>query len=151
MGLKCALSAKANEGRLILVDSLLPETPKTKFMAGKLENLLQIQAAAAGSLVAGSAAAGDQQGLSELLLDLQHVQETQLGQAAGVREAGQLKRVNAVLIDSSKEGEDGGKLMRRAVSNLPGASRGGKAGQLSGGQAANGVLMDYGVILLVVV
>lgn len=35
LGLKCALSAKANEGRLILLDSLAPTgRPKTSIMAG---------------------------------------------------------------------------------------------------------------------
>jgi hypothetical protein len=41
LGLKCALSAKANEGRLLLLDSLHPTSPKTKHMADKLSNLLQ--------------------------------------------------------------------------------------------------------------
>jgi ribosomal protein L4 len=36
LGLKCALSAKVNEGRFILLDSLAPTTHKTKVMAGQL-------------------------------------------------------------------------------------------------------------------
>jgi hypothetical protein len=50
LGLKCALSAKANEGRLILVDSLAPPADphnpfkfKTKVMAVKLQSLLNTQ------------------------------------------------------------------------------------------------------------
>eukprot|EP00878_Enallax_costatus_P007065 GHUV01007404.1.p1 GENE.GHUV01007404.1~~GHUV01007404.1.p1 ORF type:complete len:353 (+),score=105.41 GHUV01007404.1:281-1339(+) len=43
LGLKCALSAKANEGRLIVLDSLQPDQLKTKFMYAKLQNLLQDQ------------------------------------------------------------------------------------------------------------
>eukprot|EP00775_Hariotina_reticulata_P001256 gene1255-1596_t len=41
LGLKCALSAKSNEGRLLLVDSLLPDIPKTKLMLQKLQHLLE--------------------------------------------------------------------------------------------------------------
>jgi large subunit ribosomal protein L4 len=42
LGLKCALSAKSNEGRLLLVDSLLlPDAPKTKIMMQKLQRLLE--------------------------------------------------------------------------------------------------------------
>lgn len=41
LGLKCALSAKANEGRLLLVDSLNPNSPKTKQMYTKLQKLLE--------------------------------------------------------------------------------------------------------------
>ena len=41
LGLKCALSAKANEGRLLLLDSLHPTSPKTKAIAAKLSHLLQ--------------------------------------------------------------------------------------------------------------
>lgn len=43
LGLKCALSAKLNEGRLILVDSLQPDQSKTKFMRAKLQKLLERQ------------------------------------------------------------------------------------------------------------
>lgn len=41
LGLKCALSAKAHEGRLLLLDSLMPDSPKTKHMHTKLQQLLQ--------------------------------------------------------------------------------------------------------------
>lgn len=40
LGLRCALSAKANEGRLLLLDSLQPPLPKTKVMATALQRLL---------------------------------------------------------------------------------------------------------------
>eukprot|EP00879_Flechtneria_rotunda_P021005 GHRR01022126.1.p1 GENE.GHRR01022126.1~~GHRR01022126.1.p1 ORF type:complete len:332 (+),score=63.83 GHRR01022126.1:117-1112(+) len=40
LGLKCALSAKANEGRLLVLDSLKPDVPKTKHMLAKLQKLL---------------------------------------------------------------------------------------------------------------
>jgi large subunit ribosomal protein L4 len=40
LGLSSALSAKFNEGRLIIVDSLRPEEPKTKLMVAHLESLL---------------------------------------------------------------------------------------------------------------
>jgi hypothetical protein len=73
LGLKCALSAKANEGRLLLLDSLHTTVPKTKHMAAKLGHLLEDQ-----------------------------------------------PRLNAVLIDSAKDGDDGGVMLRRAARNLPG-------------------------------
>eukprot|EP00882_Tetradesmus_deserticola_P024895 GHRQ01027247.1.p2 GENE.GHRQ01027247.1~~GHRQ01027247.1.p2 ORF type:complete len:179 (+),score=54.15 GHRQ01027247.1:324-860(+) len=73
LGLKCALSAKANEGRLLLLDSLHPGIPKTKHMAAKLGHLLQ-----------------------------EH------------------PRLNALLVDSAKDGADGGVMLRRAARNLPG-------------------------------
>jgi hypothetical protein len=73
LGLKCALSAKANEGRLLLLDSLHPSVPKTKHMAAKLGHLLEDQ-----------------------------------------------PRLNAVLIDSATDGDDGGVMLRRAARNLPG-------------------------------
>jgi hypothetical protein len=73
LGLKCALSAKANEGRLLLLDSLQPSSPKTKHMALKLGHLLADQ-----------------------------------------------PRLNALLIDSAKAGDDGGVMLRRAARNLPG-------------------------------
>ena len=41
LGLKCALSAKASEGRLLVVDSLKPETIKTKEMNAHIENLME--------------------------------------------------------------------------------------------------------------
>lgn len=41
-----------------------------------------------------------------------------------VQQKQQVPRLNAVLIDSAKDGEDGGELMRRAVRNLPGVLRG---------------------------
>lgn len=40
LGLKCALSAKLNEGRLFVVDSLLPGQPKTRVMLAHLQALL---------------------------------------------------------------------------------------------------------------
>jgi large subunit ribosomal protein L4 len=40
LGLKCALSAKAHEGRLLLLDSLRPTEPKTKELAAKLARLM---------------------------------------------------------------------------------------------------------------
>ena len=40
LGLKCALSAKASEGRLLVVDSLKPQTIKTKEMDAHIENLM---------------------------------------------------------------------------------------------------------------
>lgn len=73
LGLKSALSAKAHEGRLLLVDSLAPEVPKTKLLASKLEGLL----------------------------------------------AGQPRR-SCLLVDSAKEGHDGGAWLRRAAGNLAG-------------------------------
>ncbi|KAF6260221.1 ribosomal protein L4 domain-containing protein [Scenedesmus sp. NREL 46B-D3] len=73
LGLKCALSAKANEGRLLLLDSCRPSTPKTKHMAEKLGRLLQEQ-----------------------------------------------PRLNACIVDSAKNGGDGGEMLRRAARNLPG-------------------------------
>jgi large subunit ribosomal protein L4 len=73
LGLKCALSAKANEGRLLLLDSLQPNSPKTKHMAEKLSHLLQ-----------------------------EH------------------PRLNALLVDSAKDADDGGVTLRRAARNLPG-------------------------------
>ncbi|WIA42503.1 hypothetical protein OEZ86_008490 [Tetradesmus obliquus] len=73
LGLKCALSAKANEGRLLLLDSLHPTSPKTKAIAAKLSHLLQ-----------------------------EH------------------PRLNALLVDSAKDGDDGGVMLRRAARNLPG-------------------------------
>lgn len=74
LGLKCALSAKAHEGRLLLLDSLCPEQPKTKLLASKLARLL----------------------------------------------AGRGERRSALLIDSAKDGEDGGEALRRAGQNLAG-------------------------------
>eukprot|EP00890_Picochlorum_soloecismus_P004822 jgi/Picsp_1/5340/NSC_02701-R1_50s ribosomal protein l4 len=41
LGLKCALSAKASEGRLMVIDSLKPETIKTKEMDNHIENLMK--------------------------------------------------------------------------------------------------------------
>lgn len=41
LGLKCALSAKINEGRLIVVDSLIVQPAKTKVFARKLDKLIQ--------------------------------------------------------------------------------------------------------------
>jgi len=40
LGLKCALSAKAHEGRLLLLSSLKPDEPKTKLLSQKLARLL---------------------------------------------------------------------------------------------------------------
>ncbi len=40
LGLRCALSAKAHEGRLLLLDSLRPDEPKTKLLAERLDGLL---------------------------------------------------------------------------------------------------------------
>jgi large subunit ribosomal protein L4 len=73
LGLRCALSAKAHEGRLLLLDSLHPEEPKTKLLAAKLGRLL----------------------------------------------AGRHRR-SALLIDSAKDGADGGVALRRAGRNLEG-------------------------------
>lgn len=39
LGLKCALSSKAKEGKLIVVDALALDTPKTKLAAGGLAKL----------------------------------------------------------------------------------------------------------------
>ncbi|KAI8477377.1 MAG: ribosomal protein L4 domain-containing protein [Monoraphidium minutum] len=74
LGLKCALSAKAHEGRLLLLDSLRPDTPKTKLLAARLARLL----------------------------------------------AGRGPRRSALLIDSAKDGADGGGALRRAGRNLGG-------------------------------
>lgn len=41
LGLKCALSAKASEGRILVVDSLKPDTIKTKEMNTHIENLME--------------------------------------------------------------------------------------------------------------
>jgi hypothetical protein len=190
LGLKCALSAKANEGRLILVNSLTPSTPKTKFMAQQLQALLDNQAAnslasasefmrsaeeaGCSSLVsrqrmlAEAQAGGTEQrregpewtqqqheeqqqreqqqleagsqldrGLGSLLQQLQQpeaAQEQTLPQGQQQQQqqetpgSGQERkaaglvasRLSAVLIDSAKDGDDGGSLMRRAVNNLPG-------------------------------
>lgn len=73
LGLKCALSAKANEGRLLVLDSLKLSSPKTKHMVEKLERLLEGQ-----------------------------------------------PRLNVLLVDLAKDGEDGGEIMRRAARNIPG-------------------------------
>jgi large subunit ribosomal protein L4 len=73
LGLRCALSAKAHEGRLLLLDSLRPEAPKTKVLAAKLSRLL----------------------------------------------AGRPRR-SALLIDSAKDGADGGGALRLAGRNLEG-------------------------------
>jgi hypothetical protein len=181
LGLKCALSAKANEGRLILVDSLTPLLPKTKVMAGKLQALLDLQAAnslttaskvfrnakeaGCSSLVSRQrmlavedarvlrqggkkkkkkkevqqqqleASAHQESGNGSLLqeqeqqevdpLELQRQQEA--AERAERKRRKALKaaqaaapRLNAVLIDAAKDGDDGGELMRRAVKNLPG-------------------------------
>lgn len=180
LGLKCALSAKANEGRLILVDSLTPFTPKTKFMAVKLQALLDSQEANSLSSAFSVMRSAEEAGCSSLvsrqrlLADAQargvtgqeqqqqeeHQEQQQLaagsdqeldiasllqqkqqpdtpqqpeqqqpnqqqqekpgsvqeGKAAGVVGP----RLSAVIIDSAKDGDDGGALMRRTVRNLPG-------------------------------
>lgn len=148
LGLKSALSAKANEGRLILVDSLVP-TPavsrfvKTKLMAGKLQTLVDLQTAAAEAVASKGfvgGPAGQEQGLSSLVLKqalLQLEQEQkQEKRAGGKKEQQQQKQsvlppgssssssgqaaLSAVIIDSSTNGDDGGDVMRRSVRNLPG-------------------------------
>ena len=40
LGLQCALSAKAWERRLLVVESLAPAEPKTKLMSGHVDALL---------------------------------------------------------------------------------------------------------------
>lgn len=72
LGLKCALSAKAFEGRLMVVDSLRPASPKTKTVDTHVEALLS-----------------------------------------------DATRKSVLLVDSSKEGADGGVDLRIGASNIP--------------------------------
>ncbi|PSC72778.1 39S ribosomal mitochondrial [Micractinium conductrix] len=72
LGLQCALSAKAWERRLLVVDSLAPVDARTRTMSDHVAALLA-----------------------------------------------DAPRRSVLLCDSSKEGEDGGEVLRRAAANLP--------------------------------
>jgi large subunit ribosomal protein L4 len=59
LGLRSALSAKLNEGRLIIVESLKPEHPKTRAMAAHLAALLSQQQRLSACLVDSDKAGAD--------------------------------------------------------------------------------------------
>jgi hypothetical protein len=172
LALKCALSAKANEGRLLLLDSLQPWAPKTRVLASALQPLLDTQAAAAAAASVAAAATAARRGgaqgatrselgLPQLLLAFERRRAARVAtlrrrsgidapryrsmlqagrlrlrqqtrelearrrrQGQGRDEAPTLRLpvpLSAVLLDSGKEGLDGGEALRRAAANLPGA------------------------------
>jgi large subunit ribosomal protein L4 len=91
LGLKCALSAKSWEGRLLVLDSLKPESHKTKDMAKVLDYLMQR---------APLTREGEQINANPLL------QEN--------------PRRSVLFVDTAKDGEDGGELLRKSTANLVG-------------------------------
>jgi hypothetical protein len=102
LGLKCALSAKAREGRLILVDSLRPWSPKTKAMSAQLQQLLNRQATAVTALssagVTAATAQAQQGGMQEQevftpgLLGLPHMVLAQAGGAAAASSSSKVSK-----------------------------------------------------------
>jgi large subunit ribosomal protein L4 len=91
LGLKCALSAKSWEGRLLVLDSLKPDSHKTKDMAKVLDYLMQR---------APLTREGEQINANPLL------QEN--------------PRRSVLFVDTAKDGEDGGELLRKSTANLVG-------------------------------
>jgi hypothetical protein len=141
----CALSAKAHEGRLLLVDSLQPDFPKTKALATQLRQLLVSsgvvreppakveapQRQAPKAPAAKAAAPGDEDGKGSEAADAAgNAAGGAADGAAGGRRRGQQTKVkwnlerrtidiNALLVDAAKHGADGGVMLRRAGGNLP--------------------------------
>ena len=59
LGLRCALSAKAHEGNLLLVDSLRPSEPRTKLLAAALDKLLAGRPRRSAALIDSAKAGAD--------------------------------------------------------------------------------------------
>lgn len=124
LGLMCALSAKAHEGRLVLVDSLQPEfpkEPKTKLLAAQLQRLLLSSGVVQARFVrrgpekkgAATQAPSKAQG-DPAASDAAAEQQSEWPKYRQVE-----VELNALLVDAAKDGPDGGAALRRAGGNLP--------------------------------